>query len=197
MYNRDMPRMAAHGLADADGLADVFNFVLGTIQQPLQTLGRQMHDFRVNGENSTYLFAAKRKGFKYVQTHKLMLLRALRLAKKQDDVERALLILINVPSLGIVKAGFVAQCLGFEVACIDSHNLDRLGLPRTALRLPKSASKKLKRKRVKDYIKLCFTTGGAEYWWNSWCEYVADKGTNRKLETANDVSAYHYFALVG
>lgn len=195
MYNRDMPLMARHGMSSEQGFADVVTFVLCTIQQPLQSVGNQMQDIRDNGSDSKYLFAAKRNGYAYVQGHKRQLWRALKLAKKQNDVERALLVLINIPSLGIVKAGFVAQCLGFEVACIDSHNCDRLGLPRTALRLPKKASAKLKRKRVTDYIKLCADTGGAKYWWDSWCNYVADKGTNKRLLTGDAVSAYHVQAL--
>lgn len=33
---------------------------------------------------------------------------------------------------------------------------------------------------------------GAEYWWNSWCEYVAQKGgKNKSMQTAEQVSAYH------
>jgi len=36
---------------------------------------------------------------------------------------------------------------------------------------------------------------GARYWWDTWCNYVADKGTNKRLTTGDEVSAYHVEAL--
>jgi hypothetical protein len=127
MYNRDMPVLARHGFSSADGFADICTFVFCTIQQPLQSVGTQLADIRINGADSKYLFSAKRKGYRYVQQHKRMLWRGLMIAKQKNDVIRAVELLTNIPSLGMAKAGFVAQCLGFNVACLDSHNLDRLG----------------------------------------------------------------------
>ena len=63
MYDRDMPMMQAHALASADGLVDVISFVLCTIQQPLQSVARQMRDVRANGATSKYLFGSKRDGY--------------------------------------------------------------------------------------------------------------------------------------
>ena len=31
----------------------------------------------------------------------------------------------------------------------------------------------------------------AEYWWNTWCEYVAGNRANRALNTGDVVSRYH------
>ena len=55
------------------------------------------------------------------------------------------------------------------------------------------------RRKVEAYINLCHTqadytngTGStAEYWWNSWCEYVAGNRANRALDTGDVVSRYH------
>ena len=105
-----------------------------------------------------------------------------------------------VPNLGMVKAAFLAQCLGFDVACIDSHNIKRLGLKPSIVSTPPSGMKPATvRRKVEDYINLCHTqadytngTGStAEYWWNTWCEYVAGNRANRALDTGDVVSRYH------
>ena len=43
---------------------------------------------------------------------------------------------MQVPGLGIAKAAFVLQCLGVETACLDTHNLQRLGLEGDCLQVP-------------------------------------------------------------
>jgi|TARA_S200002703_G_C3786124_1_gene242361 hypothetical protein len=194
MYNRDMPVLARHGFSSADGFADICTFVFCTIQQPLQSVGTQLADIRINGADSKYLFSAKRKGYRYVQQHKRMLWRGLMIAKQKNDVIRAVELLTNIPSLGMAKAGFVAQCLGFNVACLDSHNLDRLGMPRSAMRLCKRTKRAVRHKKIVAYVTLT-QQHGAKYWWDTWCEYVADKGTNKRLATSDAVSAYHVQAL--
>jgi hypothetical protein len=83
------------------------------------------------------------------------------------------------------------------VACIDSHNCDRLGLSRTALKFPKGVKLETKRKKIADYVQFTRDTGGAEYWWNTWCEYVAGNRANKKLTTGDEVSMFHVVAVMG
>lgn len=194
MYNRDMPVMAKHGLSSPDGLVDIVTFVLCTIQQPLQQVGNQIVDIRANGADSKYLFGAKRNGYQFILDNKNTIYDGILECKKHNDVIGVVELLTTIPSLGMVKAGFVAQCLGFNVACIDSHNLDRLGMARSALRLAKGIKPELKRKKIADYVAFC-QEKGAKYWWDTWCNYVADKGTNKRLKTGDEVSAYHVAAL--
>ena len=194
MYDRDMPAMAKHGLSSPDGLVDVVTFVLCTIQQPLQSVGNQMADIRKHGVDSKYLFAAKRNGYQFILDNKDTIYDGILECKKYDDAVGVVELLTTIPSLGMVKAGFVAQCLGFNVACIDSHNLDRLGMARTALRLAKGIKPELKRKKIADYVAMC-QEKGAKYWWDTWCDYVAGNRANKKLQTGDAVSAYHVTAL--
>ena len=194
MYDRDMPAMAKHGWSSPDGLVDIVTFVLCTIQQPLQSVGNQVADIRVNGAKSKYLFSAKRNGYQFIVDNKSTIYDGLVECKKYDDVVGAVELLTTIPSLGMVKAGFVAQCLGFNVACIDSHNLDRLGMARSALRLAKGIKPELKRKKIADYVAFC-QQKGARYWWDTWCDYVAGNRANKKLLTGDAVSAYHVQAL--
>jgi hypothetical protein len=98
---------------------------------------------------------------------------------------------MQVPNLGMVKASFLAQCLGFNVACIDGHNVKRLGINPNLVKTPPKAMKpETARRKVEEYIVLT-QRAGSKYWWNTWCEYVAGNKANRKLTTGNVVSKFH------
>lgn len=195
MYDRDMPLMRAHALASPAGLVDVIAFVLCTIQQPLQSVGRQMADIRLNGEASKYLFGMKRGGYAYAVEHAGVLHAAVAKAVELGDTVGAVDVLTSIPGLGVVKASFVAQIVGLEVACLDGHNLKRLGLAESAFKLAKGVKPVTKRAKIAAYVKACADTGGARYWWNSWCEYVAGNRANRSLLSGDAVSAYHVECL--
>lgn len=194
MYHRDMRKVRKHGLSGPAGLVDVVTFAILTIQQPLQTVGRQFDDIRENGAGSAYLFGSKRNGYLYACEHAETLFAAVSKASEVGDTVAAIDVLACVPSLGIVKASFVAQLLGFEVACLDRHNLARLGYAETAFKFPKSLKPETRLRKIADYVRICSETGGAAYWWNTWCSYVAgNRGS--PLKTAAQVSAYHWQAI--
>lgn len=195
MYDRDVPLMTAHALASPQGLVDVIAFVLCTIRQPLQTVAAQMRDIRANGAESKFLFHAKRDGYRYAVDHSAVLHAAIVAAVDAGDTVGAVDVLSNIPGLGIVKASFVAQICGLEVACLDSHNLTRLGLPETAFKLAKSVKPETKRAKIAAYVAACARTGGARFWWNSWCDYVAGNRANKSLATGDAVSAFHVACL--
>lgn len=189
-----MPRIAAHGLGSPEGLTDVITFVLLTIQQPFQHVARQFADVKEKGAASVYLFGAKRDGYRYAVEHAAVLHAAVRKAVAVSDTVGAIDVLSNVPGLGIVKAAFVAQLCGLDVACLDVHNLRSLGLPETALRFNKKLKADTRRAKIADYVALTIQTGGARYWWDAWCYYVAGR-RNSPLKTGADVSAFHAAAL--
>ena len=195
MYRRDCKRIAKFALKNPDNLVRVATFVLTTIQAGLATTHQQMLDIDKNGADSKYLWNKKRDGYLYLQEHKHVLFDAIKSAVKHNDIVGAVDVLTNVPCLGIVKASFVAQMVGLDVSCIDSHNCDRLGLARTALRFDKKVKPEVKRKKIADYITFTQQTGGAEYWWNTWCEYVAGNRANKSLDTGAKVSYYHVTAV--
>ena len=195
MYRRDCKKIAKFALKNPDNLVRVATFVLTTIQAGLATTHQQMLDIDKNGADSKYLWNKKRDGYLYLQEHKHVLFDAIKSAVKHNDIVGAVDVLTNVPCLGIVKASFVAQMVGLDVACIDSHNCDRLGLARTALRFDKKVKPEVKRKKIADYITFTQDTGGAEYWWNTWCNYVAGNRANKSLDTGAKVSYYHVTAV--
>jgi hypothetical protein len=194
MYNRDMPVMAKHGWSSPEGCRDIMLFVLGTIKMPLQSLGDQLADFRANGVDSKFLFSFKRNGYQFIDDNYVTIYHGLVKCKQNDDVVGAVELLTTVPALGMVKASFVAQCLGFNVACLDSHNLTRLGWAASATKLDKKTKPEVRRKKIENYVTFC-QEKGAEYWWNTWCDYVAGNRANKRLPTGDAVSAYHVQAL--
>jgi hypothetical protein len=195
MYDRDMPIMRDHALSSPQGLVDVIAFVLCTIQQPLQSVANQMADIRANGAASKYLFGSKRVGYQYAVDHAPVIFAAVSKAVELGDVIGAVDVLSNVPGLGLVKASFVAQICGLDVACLDTHNLRRLGYAETAFKFPKGLRRETRLAKIANYVSLCKRTGGARYWWNTWCEYVAGNRANKALATGDAVSAYHATCL--
>lgn len=195
MYDRDMPIMRDHALSSPQGLVDVITFVLCTIQQPLQNVANQMVDIREHGAASKFLFGSKRDGYRYAVDHADVLHAAVVKAVDVNDTIGAIDVLTNIPSLGLVKASFVAQIVGLDVACLDTHNLRRLGYAESAFKFPKGVKRETKRAKIVNYVNVCRETGGARYWWNTWCEYVAGSRFNKSLPTGDAVSAYHAACL--
>ena len=201
MYDTHALEISEHGLKTPDNLIDVIRFTLCTIQQPLISCENQIADIEKNGIKSIYLFGAKRKGLKYAMDNKVQLFWDLQELKRDsltdiDVVCKALRILMEVPCLGPVKASFVCQMLGFNVACIDSHNLNRLGMELKDVTIPKSLTEKTKMKMIKNYVHLTQKLGTV-YWWDSWCNYVAEKGgMNKALPTGEIVSEFHVQCVI-
>ena len=196
MYKRDNKKIARFILKNPDNTVTGITFVLGTIQNALSNVGRFMDGVANEGATSIAM-TMKRNGYLYAVEHKHVLHQALKVAVKYNDPVGAIDVLTNVPNLGIVKAAFVAQLVGLDVACLDSHNLDRLGLDRAALKFAKTVKPETKLKKIRKYVRLTQETGGSEYWWDTWCDYVAGNRGNKKLTTGDAVSAYHATCIIG
>lgn len=195
-------------MTSADTMADVFTFVLLTIQQPIKSIPDAMRDVRRKGSSSAFLWGMKANGWQYVQSHKSAIyhdLGELQHIPDPDWRDDALLeYLAIMPGFGMVKAGFVAQLLFGRVGCIDTHNIDRFGLEWTASGSQptwlKSSAYKERRPAARQalrqtYLALTRNQGGAEALWNGWCAYVAEKYPNQ-YESASYVSKLHVDAIL-
>lgn len=195
MYKRDMPETAEYGWSGPDEMVRVITFVLLTIQQPFQQVAAQMTDVDAVGYQSKYLFGSKRTGYAYaVENASEIFTEAQRLADADDRVG-AIELFARIPGLGCVKAAFVCQLLGFETACLDTHNLGRLGITGAAFKWQPNAKPETVLRKITHYVTLCDAEGTSEYWWNTWCSFVAGR-RNSPLKTADQVSAFHVSALV-
>jgi len=200
MYSTHASKIAQYGLNSPDGMVNVIRFTLCTIQQPLSGCLRQIKDIEKNGIQSKYLFGSKRQGLEYTIKNKEALHKGLLEIKSRnmDDLARtieAVYFIMQVPSLGMVKASFVLQMLGFNVACLDSHNLKRLGLDIKHTKVPATLRPETKIKKITKYVKLT-RIKGTEYWWNSWCDYVAGNIGNKALTTGEAVSEFHVQCVI-
>ena len=201
MYDTHAMEISEHALKTPKGLLDVITFVFTTIQQPLSSCKNQLNDIDLHGTESKYLFGSKRAGLKYAMENKTRLFWKVQELQKEsleniDTVCKAVRLFMEVPGLGAVKASFVCQMLGFNVSCIDSHNLNRLGMELKDVTIPNSLTEKTKMKKIKAYVHLT-QRKGTVYWWNSWCDYVASKGgMNKALATGNEVSAFHVECVI-
>ena len=201
MYDTHAMEISEHALKTPKGLLDVITFVFTTIQQPLSSCKNQLNDIDLHGTESKYLFGSKRAGLKYAMENKTRLFWKVQELQKEsleniDTVCKAVRLFMEVPGLGAVKASFVCQMLGFNVSCIDSHNLNRLGMELKDVTITNSLTEKTKMKKIKAYVHLT-QRKGTVYWWNSWCDYVASKGgMNKTLTTGNEVSAFHVECVI-
>jgi len=200
MYNRDCNAIADHGARSPNGLVDINRFTLTTIQAGLSTCILQADDIAANGLASKFLWGKKAEGLAYTIENKEYLWGKLMAIKERGTGDVAaiadgIMLLMKVPNLGMVKASFVMQMLGFDVACIDSHNLTRLGMSPNAVKVGAKLKTETKYKKVCEYIVMT-QTKGTEYWWNSWCEYVAGNRANRLLDTGDVVSKFHVDCVI-
>ncbi len=199
MYKRDAYIIKRHGLKNADGLVRIMQFTQCTIQQPLSSCYKQMLDIDNKGLQSIALWGNKRKSLEYTIANKDKLYKTIvRLKDKTNDVgviTELMYMLTEVPNLGMVKAGFVLQMLGFNVACLDSHNLKRLGMKSSDVSLSKGLKKDTKIKKISKYIKFTQKKGTA-YWWDSWCDYVAGNIGNKALTNGDMVSEFHVKCII-
>jgi len=202
MYQRDCTEIVQHALQSPDGLYDVIEFTLCTINMPLSRVIEQRKSIKLHGIMSKWVSSTKAQGITYAQEHKVelhTLMLNIRETAGCDTIDGAQAIVdlfMRIPSIGMVKAGFIGQMLGFQVACLDRHNDRALGLSESALRINKKASQEVRLKKIREYVKLC-RRKGSEYWWDTWCNFVADRGgMNKSLPTGDAVSRYHVDAVV-
>ena len=202
MYQRDCTEIVQHALQSPNGLYDVIEFTLCTINMPLSRVIEQRKSIKLHGIMSKWVSSTKAQGITYAQEHKVELhtlmlnIRETAGCDTIDGAQAVVDLFMRIPSIGMVKAGFIGQMLGFQVACLDRHNVRALGLSESALRINKKASQEVRLKKIREYVKLC-RRKGSEYWWDTWCNFVADRGgMNKSLPTGDAVSRYHVDAVV-
>lgn len=183
MYSVHVPVINAAMRACPDTFARGVMFAVLSIRQPFTIVPEQLREVRTRRDKAKALFGWKRAAFLYVEEHK----RDLWQACQSPDTESALWELTRVPGLGVVKAAFVLQFMGHNIACLDSRNIARDGLSPRAFRSDGEARKATRAWRVKCQRYVAATSGKAEHYWNAWC---SEAGTNYAM-TAFDVSAMH------
>lgn len=184
MYDRDQPLIEAAMRASVSGFKRGVMFAVCSMRQPVTRVPMQL-DALDNGDArdmETILFGHKKSAFKYLEENATLMWGR---CCNAPDAATVILTLTDMPGMGIVKAGFIAQMLGHDVACLDSRNIQRRRLKprRFATNGVKHGAAHLR--KVGRYIRE--TRGRSREHWNAWCDYVApDYGM-----TGEAVSALH------
>jgi hypothetical protein len=141
-----------------------------------------LDDVEENRTASAYLWGWKRR------TYEAAILNAEALYASQfAETPLALKTLVyTLPGIGVVKAAFVLQLAGHDVACLDSRNNAREGRRPREFR---TDGRRVSWCMIERY--LSETAGKAEAYWDAWCIDVAS-ARNRDPE---DISALHLSIL--
>lgn len=183
MYADHVPVISDYARNEAQGFFRVAMFAVCSIRQPIVQVPSQLRDVMDRGGLSSALFGHKRPAFYHLERHKTDMLRRILAASNNFD---RIMIVAETPGIGIVKAGFVLQLMGYDVACLDSRNVKREGRnPHAFATYGKPPTKN----KVTQY--LAETEGRAQEYWDLWCEDVAQS----RGSTAQEVSALHLAVL--
>jgi hypothetical protein len=175
-----------------DGLVDVGSFVLCTVQVPLSRVGPMIQDIRVSGAESKHLWGFKRRAFEEITQRKVELYNLLE--KPSESVSEVLSEVSRVFGLGLPKASFLMQCMGWNTACLDVHNLKRMSIPIGLTKVGK-VGEDTRKKKIDRYVEIV-QSEGSETLWNDWCSHIAGNRWNQNLPTADAVSAYHVECII-
>lgn len=190
-FERDAGALARAARQDHEVIFRIIVMVLLSIRQPWAKVPEQFQHVGQYGASSKWLFGFKREGYFFASRYAPDL--RILLQSYDGNLDALIEKLMLVPGLGLAKASFVAQMLVNDGACLDSHNLSRMGLSPKFTRIDKNVSNDLIRGRIRAYNNAWREYGDSAYWWNTWCSALV----GRDFATASDVSAVHRLPLMG
>ena len=197
-FKKHNPLINAYAQASPKNLKHVVMMVALSIQQRWDTVGDQMQDYKANGVDSRFVWGNKIKTLVWlddnIDTLYEVVMSAISESKGRKLEIKLMEAFTRVDGLGLAKAGFCCQLVAGRVGCIDVHNLKRLDIPETALKLPNKISDKTRTKKIVDYLDICKPHGCA-WLWNTWCQLIADKYPE-KWADVDHVSSAHYDFLI-
>lgn len=187
MYTREIRLIRDHVKASGpDGIVDVFTTVIATIRTPFHCLLLLTEDIKTNKSESKELWGHKKDSYSQIVAAKDELYDVLvnSVVSEKEALQRVL----QIKGLGLAKASFGLQMLGYNLACLDTHNLKKLGY---------SSSYFNRKDKIEEYVRVV-QEDGAEYWWNTWCNLIPQtSGKNRQFKDADEVSYTHTIAVRG
>lgn len=168
------------------GLVNVFTTVIATIRTPFHRVVELSEDIKELGLQSKAMWGTKKDAYQSILDNKDELWELLVNSVTPEAV--ALDLVLQTKGLGLAKASFGLQMLGYNLACLDTHNLKRLGY---------SESYFNRKSKAEEYVGVV-QQKGAEYWWDTWCELIPKtRGKNLGFRDAEEVSYTHVIAVRG
>lgn len=155
-------------------------FTICSIRQPITSVPDHLE--RVAAGDLGPLFGHKLDAHLYLMTHAAELWRDIRNSRTNAN---RIAVLCRVPGLGIVKSAFVLQLMGYDVACLDSRNVQREGRKPREFRTDGDKKGLAFVRKIDRY--LAEVEGRAAEYWDLWCQDVADAYDR----TSEEISALH------
>lgn len=212
MFKSHNPIINEYMQANHEQMSMGIMFVVLSVKTPFHTMKKQMDDYKVNGVNSKYVWGFKRDTHEYLQEHGKDLYNELmdlctrnwhtgtgsHWKNQTERDRRMMLVLTDVPGLGLAKAGFVMQMMFGRVGCIDVHNLKRLRTVSVKdVQFTKMATDKTKYQKIDNYVGICKHNNSTQRLWDQWCDQLVHKACNRgRFTDGNEVSEFHVAALL-
>lgn len=184
MYREHVPTLNAAMRDDADIFLRGVTFAVLSIRTQFIRVSGQMAEVEAAGSQARALWGFKRGSYDFLRKNKFALWDSVRAA---GDSESAISHLTTIPGVGIVKAAFVCQMMGHDIGCLDTRNIQRLGLNPREYRTDGEARKSTDafKRKVGRYVDA--TSGKAQELWDAWCQDVAKV----YAIPANDISREH------
>ncbi|MDR5726245.1 MAG: hypothetical protein RB191_02130 [Terriglobia bacterium] len=178
MYKTEMPVIRDAMRHDLTIFRRGFMFAICSIRQPTINVPDQLAILFDGVQDENPLFGHKFDAWAWISDdgNAARLWRNLLALENYADklaCEHAIACLLEVPGLGIVKAAFICQLMGFDVACLDARNIKREGRnPRAYETRGSKSGRKWSAKTVARYV--AETHGRAQEYWDAWCYDVAE-----------------------
>ena len=185
MYKEHSPSIQALAMSE-QGVVKVVDFVLSTINRHFDQTSIVLNSLYYDGiENCRFFSGQQKRGLEYIRsTAQRYTALSIGHLNPIDKVKAFL----EIPGLGIPKAGFCVQLLYGQSGCLDVHNLRRAGLDAKVFRTPTSTAALTD--RLVAYHAVIDSMGGTGSLWDSWCILVAARYP-KIWKSAEHVSAYH------
>lgn len=167
MYDDHVPTICAAMRASPEVFWRGSMFAVLSIQQMIVTVPRALKEVEEKGQDSKYLFGSKFRAYHDLTDHKVELWD--QVCAAQNPVE-FIEPLTRMHGIGIVKAAFIAQLMGHDVACLDTRNIKREGRNPREFRSD-NHGRPVPRAWIERYVHT--TQGRARELWNAWCNEVA------------------------
>lgn len=167
----------------ANGPACIAKFALLTIRVQFQTLPVAVASVINEGSASRFVWGFKRQSFQWLASHQAKLAGDVAQSVTDCDLMAAYM---QVPGLGLAKAGFCSQMTRNRVGCLDYLNEQLYGV--TVPRTPKTLSPGKIAQRIKEYVDTCAEIGDSTALWTKWCDTV---GQRRQWRDGEAVSQTH------
>ena len=197
MYQRHQPIIAAWARKSPENLARVIQFCIISMRRRFYLVPALVEEAEQEGSGALYGWkhAAYREAW---ENRDAIYWNCEDIARTEDPGDRAdylLAYLASLYGLNVAKAGFVCQLAYGLSGCLDTVNVQRLGLrPRAFANFSQLKTPQGRQGRAVQYNAVVREAGGTETLWNAWCASVSERYP-AQFPTPNHVSALHLECL--